>query len=509
MDQAVVRAGPQHVHVASRGRNRIHHPAPGSLLLRRLGIGRHAARQRVGLARKVGRDRLPVFAAVGGLEHHLRSQEQNAWIGFAEEQRHGTQVAVVAAGAHLLHLSRDLVVTRHLAAVDDVRIQRIRRDVAVLLGAHRVPVAKRDLPIVAAARHARRPALLLPAVHPVGRLVIGDHVIELCRRLVVPTAPGGASVHRDGGALVGGQQDDRGVLRIDPDGVVVVAAGCALDGGEALSRVGGFIGGRVRHIHDFRIFRVYPDAGEIIAAPIHALLAVDLAEGCARVVAAIQSAGLTARLRQRVDAIAIARRDADTDPAQRVFGERRQPAADCLPGGAAIGRLVQPAVRSAERAILPRALLRLPQHRVNRLRVARIKGQIHRSGEFVLVQHLLKGLSAVGGAEHAALRVRTVRMPQGRHEQPVGIARIHQDRRNLLRIAQAEVAPGTCRRRWTCTCRRRRRDRGVAVPRRCLRRARWGRSARPPRYRSSRCPDRRRWAARSARSRPSSTRRHC
>src|SRR5207302_6215212 len=103
------------------------------------------------------------------------------------------------------------VEARALAAVDDLGIERVGGDVAILIGADGMPVAEGDLAIVAAAGDAGGAALLLAAVDPVGNLVIGDDVIELRGGLVVPAAPGGAVVDADGGALVGGEEDDVGV----------------------------------------------------------------------------------------------------------------------------------------------------------------------------------------------------------------------------------------------------------------------------------------------------------
>src|ERR1039457_6764465 len=94
-------------------------------------------------------------------------------------------------------------------------MDRARRNVVVFLGADGMPLAERDLAIVTAAGHGGGSALLLSAVDPVGRLVVGDDVIELRGGLVVPTAPGGAVVDGNGGALIGGQEDDVGVQRIE------------------------------------------------------------------------------------------------------------------------------------------------------------------------------------------------------------------------------------------------------------------------------------------------------
>ena len=213
MDQAIVGAGPDHVDVEARGADRVDHAAARGLLFGGIAVGRDAGREVVGLARQVGADGLPVLAAIGGLEDHLRAEVEHVRIDVAEEQRRGAQIAIVAARIHVFDFAGDAVELRALAAVDDVGIERIGRDVAVLVGADGVPVAKGDLAVVAAAGDTGGAALLLSAVDPVGHLVVGDDVIELRGRLVVPAAPGAAAIDGDGGALVGGEQDDVGVQR--------------------------------------------------------------------------------------------------------------------------------------------------------------------------------------------------------------------------------------------------------------------------------------------------------
>src|ERR1700691_118655 len=103
-------------------------------------------------------------------------------------------------------------------------------------------MAKSDFSEVAAAGRAHRAALLLAAINPVGKLVVGDYVIELRGWLVVPGAPGLTAVHADRRALVDGDGDDVGVFGIDPDRVVVVASGSAFDGRESLAAVARAVG---------------------------------------------------------------------------------------------------------------------------------------------------------------------------------------------------------------------------------------------------------------------------
>src|ERR1022692_4552839 len=195
-------------------------------------------------------------------------------------------------------------------------MERVGRDVVVFLGAHGMPFAEGDLAIVAAAGDGGGSALLLPAVDPVGRLVIGDDVIELRGGLVVPTAPGSAVVDGDGGALIGGEEDDVGVQGIDPDGVIIVAAGRALDGGETVAGVVAAVGGGVGDVDDVLVFGIDADAGEIATAAVDALLAVDALPVGAGIVGAVGAAGFAARFHEGVHAVGVARGDGDADASE-------------------------------------------------------------------------------------------------------------------------------------------------------------------------------------------------
>ena len=148
-------------------------------------------------------------------------REKHVRIDVGKDQRHRCAEAYVAPAGrqHVLHLAGGAIQARHALrpAINDVGIQRIGRNITVFLGADRMPVAEGDLAVVAAAGDAGRAALLLAAVNPVGKLVVGADVIELRGRLVVPGAPGLAAVHADGGALIDRESNDVGVVRVDPD----------------------------------------------------------------------------------------------------------------------------------------------------------------------------------------------------------------------------------------------------------------------------------------------------
>src|SRR2546430_17542453 len=100
-----------------------------------------------------------------------------------------------------------------------------------------MPLPDRNLAVVGPAHDPNGAALLLPAVHAVGKATVGCHVVELRRGLVVPRAPALAAVRRHHRALITGEQDDIGVVRIDPQPRAAVPAGAAAERPERVPAV--------------------------------------------------------------------------------------------------------------------------------------------------------------------------------------------------------------------------------------------------------------------------------
>src|SRR5262249_56189692 len=117
--------------------------------------------------------------------------------------------------------------SRQVAADDDGRTKRICNDVTISLRRDRSPVAERNFAVIATTFDPDRPAFLLAAVKPVRKRVVRADVIQLCRRLVVPRAPTLSAVHGNDRALIRAQQNDVGIIRIDPNILIIVATGRA------------------------------------------------------------------------------------------------------------------------------------------------------------------------------------------------------------------------------------------------------------------------------------------
>ena len=239
--------------------------------------------------------------------------------------------------------------------------------------------------------------------------------------------------------LIGGDEDDLRVRRVDPDRVVVVAAGRAFDRRERLSAVGRAIRGRVGRVDDVGIGRIDADVGEVVAASPDARFGVHPRPARARIVRSVEAG--CARGRPRVDPFPVTRRDADPDAAHAV-GVRRQAAGERLPRAAAVDGLEQTARGSAVGvAVFPRSLTRGPEHGIHGLRVRRVEGEVDRAGVLVFVEHSLPRPSAVARAIDAAFVVRAVRMSERRREDAIGILRIDQQRTDLPGLAEAQVFP--------------------------------------------------------------------
>ncbi len=148
--------------------------------------------------------------------------------GRRKNQRCGAVEAIFSGaqnhGRDVLRLPGNHVEARDLPAINQIGMQRVGSDVTVFFSSHGMPIAKGDFAPIAAAGGSGGAALLLSAVNPVGKLIVGDDVIELRGRLVVPGTPRSASIDADRCALIAREQNDLRILGIDPDGVIVIAA---------------------------------------------------------------------------------------------------------------------------------------------------------------------------------------------------------------------------------------------------------------------------------------------
>ena len=400
MNVTVVGADPEERRLQGRRRDRIDHTAP--LILGRVGGGGRVEVRRNAriLARHVLADARPVRGAVGRLEEILIAEIQRLRIGRREHEGERPRVPRRRRQIDFRRDARRLpgihIALRHRAAVRDIGVQRIGRRVAgFTAGAERLPVAHRDAGETAARAHADGAAVLLRAGHPVRKRIVGGQTIDLCGRLIQPRAPCrmiGVAIDADDRALIAAENHPAAIVGMDPELVIVVAAGRSLERlAERAAAVTRSVHARVRDVHEIRVLRIDDDFAEVPAASPDARVGRRLRERRAGIVGSKEPALL--RVDDRVDARAVRRRHRDADAADP--GDR-QAARQLRPVRAAVRRFVQPAARTVRRRIdAPRRTTSVPERRIDRLRRRGIEVEIDRADVVALEEHLLPRGAAV------------------------------------------------------------------------------------------------------------------
>src|SRR5262249_10377415 len=285
------------------------------------------------------------------------------------------------------------------AAINDVGIGRIRRDVPALARARGMPVAEGDGAVVAAAEDVNAAGILLRAVDVVGKLIVDGNVVELRGGLVIPAAPGASAVHADACALVAAKDHSLWVGGINPERVIVVAAGRTLDGDEGFPGVGGAVQRDIRNVDRIRVLGIDIEFAEVPHASANAGISSRAQPGLPAIFRFEKSALLG--VDQSIDALALraaSNRQAGTPPV--ALGEAS--AGYGIPDIAAIGRFVDGAGNRDGWIHAPRRTAIMQQCGPNGLRVVGIKGYVDSAGVFVAEKDFLPGCAAIAGAEDAA-----------------------------------------------------------------------------------------------------------
>ena len=444
-DLAVIGADPQVVVGAARGRNGVDHAAARSHLQVQRGGGCVQRLRRAGVfAREVGADDVPVLTAVGAAVELLVGEIQHLGVAHGEGERQGPGAAMVVGigqgGIDVARLARAQVEAIDAAAVEDVRIGGIGRDVVALAaGGNFAEVGEVDAVAVrGAAGYAGSAGILLRTVDEVRETVVGADVIELAGGLVVPGAPACAAVQGNDGALVHAEDLPLRIVGVDPQRVEVVAGGVAPERREMRAAVVAAQHDGVEHVDSIGIARIGRDLAEVPATLPQARVAAHQAPVRAGIVAAVQAA---ARLGvdDGVDALRRGRRQREADATVL----RRQAVAELAPVLAAVARLVHAAAGTAGRRVhAPGRAPRLPEGGVDHGGIARLEGQVHRTGVGVRPQHLAPVRAAVGAEEDAALGVGPVGVAERRRQHAPGVARIDAEACDLLAVGEAGGLPG-------------------------------------------------------------------
>ncbi len=314
------------------------------------------------------------------------------------------------------------------AGVEHVDVLRIRGDVSALATADGIELA-------AGGWHARGAVVLLRAADVVGHVRGREHVVELSRRVVL-LGPARAGVDRHVGAAVVAVDHPVGVVRRDPQ--IVVVAVRYRDAADALPRVGGSINAGVENVDRVLGLGVCVNPGVVERALTKPAVVVHPLPRRARIIRQEHTA--FCGFDDRVDPVRIRRRNRDTDlPPQcrwqaRVLRQLRP----CL---AAIGGLEQAAARPSARQRVRRSE-NLPEAGVEHVRILRVHRQVHGACLVASEQHLVPGLSAVARFEDPAVGVRAVRITERCDVDDVGVRRMDANPADGHRLLEAHVAPG-------------------------------------------------------------------
>src|SRR2546429_8239188 len=262
--------------------------------------------------------------------------------------------------------------------------------------------------------------VLLRAIHAVGEIVVGGHVVELRRRLIALRGPVLATVDGDGGAAVIAVDHAIGIVGIDPQAVMIAVGGI-----EAFERFAAIVRTEqagVGDVHLVGIFGVRPNVGEIPGTLTKTMIVVNQGPGGAAVIATVETAFF--RFDKRVNHVRIGAGNGHANAAERALGYAV--AFDALPGCAIVVRTVETVFVTAT-VEHPRRAVAFPHCGEKHVGILRIENNVDAAGAIVEVENFLPGLAAITSAEDAPFRVRAVGMAESGDQGDVGIRGMDDD----------------------------------------------------------------------------------
>ena len=322
--------------------------------------------------------------------------------------------------------------------VDRVRILGVdaRHEAVAVLGHE--PVLVQDAVLgTGPRRSAERIVVLQSAVDVIERRrVVGVDVVVLRERQVREEGPGRGAIKRAVEAAVVADQQVAGVVRIDPDDVVVDVHVPLAKRPQRLTAIVGDLEDHVGNVDAIDVNRVGEDVavihctGVVVSAPL---------PGDAVVGRAIDAALAIGRLDVGVKDVGVHRRDSQADAPELLVG---QSGGDLFPGLAAIGAAMDRAVGTAVDQRVETALP-LVGRRDQHVGVARIEHDIGDAGVLGNLQHLRPRLAAVGRLVQPALAAGRPQRPLRGDVDGVAVPRVDDDPADVLGGLQPGIGPRT------------------------------------------------------------------
>src|SRR5262249_11883764 len=199
-------------------------------------------------------------------------------------------------------------------------------------------------------------------------------------------------------------------------GVVVHVLEALAEPAERLAAVVGDLDVHAHHVEAVGVLRIDDEVGVVLGLLVEV---VAFLPGGAEVAGAEDATLLVGRLDDGVDDVGAGRGNGQADAAQFFGG---QAGLQFVPGSAAVGRFIESAFGAAvdQRPNVPAALVGGGEQHVG---VARVEDDVGHAGVFADRQHLLPGLAAVGGLVQPAVTARPPQRTLDGHVDYVGVAR--------------------------------------------------------------------------------------
>ena len=320
------------------------------------------------------------------------------------------------------------------AGVDVFGVLAIEGDIGAFAAADGVPVFPTDTGSTDAARDADAGVVLLSAVDPVRKTVVGVDAVELGGGLIFRGGPGDSTVIGDIGAAVVRINHDIRIRWVEPEVVVVTVRSAVF--GEGLATVDGLVDASVQDPDYIWILGIGEDFHVIPGAGLEGPTRVDESPGFAGVVGAIDPA-VGVGFDDCVNTIWIGG-DIHADFAQG-FGK---PGGDFLPIVAAVGGFPD-ARAGAAAAHLPGVTNVIPEGGIEDAGVGGVDGEFAAAGVFVETgEEEVPGFAAVFAAVDAAVFGGAVWGTLGGDVDEVGVGGMDADACNGTGFGEAEVFPG-------------------------------------------------------------------
>src|SRR6266404_2595433 len=402
------------------------------------------------IASEVRTDSGPGATLIGGTENELRAVIDHVGVVLRNENRHGPGIAVfLFYGRVTIRNHRPLLDALGLTGaaieagedgplvvgVNDVRIARVRDNVAAFTAADGIPVAAIDEAAVAARADADGGIVLLGAIEAVEKIIVRGDVIKLRGWLIALRGPIFSSVDSDRSAAVVSVDHAVRIAGVNPQTVMIAVWRVQTIPG--LAAVHGAEESGVRDVDGVRVLGIGPDMGEIPGALAEAVVVGDERPVLATVVRAIESAFFS--LNERVDNIRIGAGNGHADAPERAFGDAI--AFDALPGGAVVVR-TEEAVLGAAAIERPWSAVALPHGGEKYVRIAGIENDVNATGAVVEIEDFFPGLAAVASTEDAAFGVRAVGMAESGDEYDVWIRGMDDEFADVPGVLQSDIGPG-------------------------------------------------------------------